>query len=186
MKLNNAAATVLSAIAVASAAPIYPPESGGNTINPTSLSLYSTWTGAVQRYVPSGAIVKPNGRSTDTTTLVTFSFPEETKGKTCELGFYLDASATLGGSKQFDVFTSLAPATASTQSWPSGNLRDQHIGRMTATKPGYATWVDGIGASAKTFPCPFGQTLGGELVGVNDVDEITWNAASSGPYIRYY
>ncbi|KAJ9634923.1 hypothetical protein H2199_008787 [Coniosporium tulheliwenetii] len=175
------ATVAAAALSVASAAPTYPAGSSSNILNPTTLSHYSTWGGAVDYAVSWGAVLKPNGKYTDTTTLVTFRVPASTQGKTCEFGFYLDDSATLGGSKQFDVFTSLAPATVDTTTWPSGNLRDQHAGRMTAVKPGYATWVDGIGPASKTFPCPYGQTLAGELVGVNDIDEITWNGASLEP-----
>ncbi|EFQ95950.1 hypothetical protein PTT_04037, partial [Pyrenophora teres f. teres 0-1] len=86
---------------------------------------------------------------------------------------------------QFDVFTALAPAAGSTSSWPSGNLRDQHLGRMTVQRGGAATWVSGFPALVQAFPCPAGKTYGGELVGVGDVDSIEWLAGTSGASIQW-
>ncbi|CAG5188724.1 uncharacterized protein ALTATR162_LOCUS12017 [Alternaria atra] len=157
-----------------------------NIIKPEATSLYEVWTGAVQHNKINGKISK-DGKTTDITTLLTFKFPPESAGKTCSFHFDLasDASAKVSGTGQFDVFTSLAPATGSTSSWPSGNLRDQHYGRMTAKHGGAATWVSGFPTFGQGFPCPAGNTYGGELVGVGDADFIEWVAGTSGAYIQF-
>jgi hypothetical protein len=157
---------------------------GSNVIVPTAISQYTVWTGAINFNTGSGKVFK-NGIVSDITTLATFDIPSSAAGKTCELHFVLDSTSTLSGSGQFDVFTSLAPATASTSSWPSGNLRDQYVGRMTAVANGEATWTPGF-PSETSFPCPAGETLAGELVGTGDVDDVEWSQATAGPYILFY
>ncbi|KAH7396068.1 hypothetical protein BKA64DRAFT_675246 [Cadophora sp. MPI-SDFR-AT-0126] len=185
------AATALAIIGFTSALPSPAPEpqyvpTGSDIIKPTTRSQYEVWTGAVHYNTPNGKIFK-DGHSSDITTLLTFDFPAATYGKTCEFHFVLASEATskLSGSAQFDVFTSLAPATHSTTTWPSGNLRDQHAGRMQAYLPGEAQWLEGFPTYGKSFPCPSG-TLAGELVGTGDVDDIEWLAGNSGAYIKYY
>lgn len=161
--------------------------SGSGVIVPTTISQYSVWTGAVNFNTGAGKIFK-NGRVSDVTTLATFDIPRAASGMTCELHFVLDGGAspsTLSGSAQFDVFTSLAPATTSTTTWPSGNLRDQYVGRMTALAGAEAVWADGF-PNVRTFPCPGGELLAGELVGTGDVDDIEWIQSSAGPYILFY
>ncbi|KAF2814131.1 uncharacterized protein BDZ99DRAFT_372485, partial [Mytilinidion resinicola] len=74
---------------------------------------------------------------------------------------------------QFDAYTALAPADHSTKDWPSGNLRDQYVGRLKSVKPGLATYVDGF-PKVGPFPCPAGKTYGGELVGAGDQVNIQW------------
>ncbi|EON69901.1 hypothetical protein W97_09165 [Coniosporium apollinis CBS 100218] len=151
---------------------------------PAAISLYEVWTGAVQYKVDEGKIFK-SGKTTDITTLATFEIPAWTGGLTCEFVFELTEGATLTGSKRFQVFTSQKPATASSKSWPSGNLRDQNLGTMEAVKPGRATIVEGPATSA-FFPCPAGQTIAGELVGQNDQVDIAWNNKVAGPRIRVH
>jgi hypothetical protein len=160
---------------------------GSNIIKPTTRSQYEVWTGAVHYNLPNGKIFK-DGHTTDITTLLTFYFPTAAAGKTCKFHFYLadESTSKLSGSSQFDLFTSLAPATQDTTTWPSGNLRDQHFGRLTAYLPGEATWVDGFPTAGQSFPCPSGKTLGAELVGTGDVDDIEWLAGNSGSYIEYF
>ncbi|RYN15444.1 hypothetical protein AA0113_g12495 [Alternaria arborescens] len=159
---------------------------GSNIIKPRVNSLYEVWTGAVRHNTTNGKIFK-DGKTTDITTLLTFDFPPESEGKTCSFHFNLasDASVKVSGTGQLDVFTSLTPATGSTSSWPSGNLRDQHLGRMTAQRGGAATWVSGFPTLGQGFPCPAGKTYGGELVGVGDADFIEWLAGTSGASIQW-
>jgi Ubiquitin 3 binding protein But2 C-terminal domain len=158
---------------------------GSNIIKPTTRSQYEVWTGAVHFNVPNGKIFK-NGHTTDITTLLTFDIPADAQGKTCEFHFALDTASTVSGSGQFDVFTSLAPATKDTTTWPQGNLRDQYGGRMKANLGGEATWVDGFPQPGKSFPCPAGLKVAGELVGTGDVDDIEWVAGNGvGAYIKY-
>jgi len=154
-------------------------------IRPQVISTYQVWSGARQYAAPKGIISKPNGQSTDITTLATFVFDGTTAGKTCSVGFSLGSgtSSWVSGTASFDIFTSLEPAAPySTTSWPSGNLRDQYVGRMKAVKGGEATYATDI-VSEKTFPCPYNTKVGGELVGTGDFDYITWDPATEGPYI---
>jgi hypothetical protein len=180
------AATVAAILGFAAAAPA--PQSfptGSNIIKPKTISQYEVWTGAVHFNTGSGRVFK-DGKSSDITTLVSFDIPSAASGKTCEFHFYLDNASTLSGSASFDVFTSLAPATKDTTTWPSGNQRDQYAGRLKAILPGEASFVEGFPAPAKAFPCPYGQILAGELVGTGDVDRIEWYSGSAGPYLKYY
>ncbi|KAH8701334.1 hypothetical protein GQ44DRAFT_55074 [Phaeosphaeriaceae sp. PMI808] len=175
----------LSIATLSSALPTNAPRDT-TTLRPTYTSQYSVWSGAIQRSTYTGKIFK-DGRTTDITTLVTFTFPPASAGKTCSFGFNLpnDSSSRLSGTGQFDVFISLAPVSASTSSWPPGNLRDQHIGRMAAKLGGEATWIAGFPTFGQGFPCPAGETYGGELVGTGDVDHIEWIAGNAGPYVKY-
>jgi hypothetical protein len=139
------------------------------------------------RYRASSGKIFKNGRTTDVSTLLTFDFPPESQGKTCRFVFDLaaDPSVIVSGSAQFDVFTSQAPATRNADTWPSGNLRDHHIGRMAA-KPGVpATWVSGFPTFGQSFPCPAGKTYGAELVATGDVEHIEWLASAPVAYIAW-
>jgi len=201
MKFNSTIAAAILAATTVVASPLNPlvqregplvcpkgciPESKpdpipGNVLKPSFLSLYNVGTGAINFDVPDGKIFKAdNNGGQDITTLVTFDFPE-LGAKTCYFTFDLDTTATVTGSGQFDVFTSLQPATEDTTSWPPGNGRKDHVGRMQAVLPGSATW---IAEFIKPFPCPTGKK-GFELVGVNDNVLITWSNAVAGPRIHY-
>jgi hypothetical protein len=104
---------------------LYSNPTGSNIIKPRVNSLYEVWTGAVRHNTTNGKIFK-DSKTTNITTLLTFDFPLESKGKTCSFYFNLASNALVkvSSTRQLDVFTSLAPATGSTPSWPSGNLRD--------------------------------------------------------------
>ena len=96
-------------------------------------------------------------------------------GKICTVHFYLDCAAILTEKNQFDIFSSLAPATASKSSWPPGNQRNNHLARVTAIKPGEATYVTGFLAVARSYPCPAANIVAGyELVPTDDVTDIEW------------
>jgi Ubiquitin 3 binding protein But2 C-terminal domain len=188
LKMQFAAATALAVIfGLTSALPSpqnFP--TGANIITPTVISQYEVSTGAVHYNTPDGKIFK-DGKTTDITTLLTFDMPASLQGMTCEFHFYLDTSSTLSGSEQFDVFSSLAPATTSTTTWPQGNQRDQYIGRMAAYIPGEASWESGFPQLWESFPCPYGEQLAGELVGTGDQDDIEWlSGNTAGAYIKYY
>jgi len=185
MKALLALAALTSFLGLSAAAPAPAPQipSGPNTVRATTRSQYEVWTGAIQYDTGVGKIFK-NGVTSDITTLLTFEFPAAAAGSTCEFHFYLDGTATLGGSGLFDVFTSLAPATADTTSWPPGNQRDQNVARLSAANPGEAAYVAGFPNTIQSFPCPNG-TYAIELVGVYDVDDIEWSGTGSGSYFVY-
>jgi hypothetical protein len=188
MMYLSAAAFLASLISLGSAIPT--PQSGIPTtgvLTPIVRSQYEVWTGAIEYNTGTGEVFK-NGITSDITTLLTFNFPASLAGMTCEFHFYLDPTATVSGTGEFDLFTSQAPPTQDTTSWPSGNLRDQYAGRMQTYAPGEAAWVQDIAAAGKVCQCPDTAMLYAvELVGVGDVDEVAWNpAAGSGAYVKYY
>ncbi|KAF2096154.1 hypothetical protein NA57DRAFT_78925 [Rhizodiscina lignyota] len=175
------AASFLSLLALTSAVPT----KRSTTIEPEVISQYTVSTGAIDFNTETGVIFKNNGQSSDITTLGTFDIPSSADGLTCTFHFSLPSDATLSGTGKFDLFTSLAPATTSTTTWPNGNLRDQYVGRFQAALGEEATpGADGI-TTHISFPCPAGQLLAGELVGVGDVDDIEWDSATGGPFITY-
>jgi len=180
MKFTAAIAAAILGAATTLAVPVPAQTSTPSTLYPRITSQYNVWTGAVAFNVNTG-LIRKDGRNPDITTLLTVDFPASVAGKMCQFAFTLDPTSKFSGSAKFDVFTSLAPAAGPTTTWPNGNLRDQYGGRFQA-KLGDATPIDH--ANAK-FPCPAGQTLGGELVGVFDNDLIEWNVdyPGSGPKI---
>src|SRR6185436_8143444 len=149
-----------------------------NTIRPSVMSQYNVWTGAIYYNTGVGSIVKGNG-SPDITTLLTFDFPSTSVGRTCQFHIYTDSTASISGTAQLDLFSSLAPATQSTSTWPPGNQRDQQLGRLQVVQTGEATYVAGQPITAQSFPCP-SNTKGFELVGVGDVDLVQWSNAGLG------
>ncbi|OCL07011.1 hypothetical protein AOQ84DRAFT_440458 [Glonium stellatum] len=87
-------------------------------LRPDTLSQCAASTGAITYDVLTSRIHK-NGISSDITTLVTFTFPDDTESKTCEFNFalnnYLHCNPGYpSGTAQIDVYTSLAPADHST------------------------------------------------------------------------
>jgi len=186
MKLT-AAAILSTVLALGAAAPAPLPDvpaTGPGVVKPTTRSQYEVSTGAISYNTGVGKVIKTGGAASDITTLVTFDFPADAAGKTCEFHFFLDGAQTVSGSGLLDVFTSLAPATASTSSWPPGNQRDQHVARLAVSLGAEAAYVDGFPNSIKSFPCPSG-TWAAEFVGVYDVDDIEWTGTASSSYITY-
>jgi hypothetical protein len=165
------------------------PAAGAGTVNllPTVYSQYAVWTGAITYNTNLGRIEK-NGRQTDNTTLLSFVVTSANAGKPFSFRFALDSAATnvISGTGQFDLFSSLAPATGSATSWPPGDRRNQHLGRFQVVKGGVATAITaGFPTPTGTLPTATG-TYGWELVGVGDNDIIQWvPSATNGAYINY-
>ncbi|KAJ2891184.1 hypothetical protein MKZ38_000772 [Zalerion maritima] len=155
------------------------------TIDPL-LSQYNVATGAVTYNTGEGYIFKKNGAEPDITTLMSFKFPDSTEGYNCEILFPLDAASTATGSQRAQVFSGLKPAAETTTTWPSGNLRDQHLGDVKFEAPGGAVYEATYGPYAQgKFPCPAGYKLGAELVGRWDEVTVAWTqGAGAGPYIE--
>jgi len=159
-------------------------------LSPEYISRYHSKTGEVEFNVAGGVIQRtPSNGGDDISTLATFYIPSSWAGKKCSFGF--DATLTTNFEPkpaQFQVFTSQKPAWVSSPTWPSGNLRDHHVGTMVLTeKPGKAAYVDGQPAFAKTFDCPAGYTIAGELVPVGDYVDICFQpSATEGPYIMVH
>ncbi|KAI9764685.1 MAG: hypothetical protein M1839_005785 [Geoglossum umbratile] len=177
-------ASILSCLALTSAAPTArstPPyrPSTNYTLYPYATSTYAVWSGAIT-YGTNYGLVQKTQTSSDITTLVTFDFPAWTAGKKCSFGFRLGNTATVTGTGQADVFTSLDNPHGSTTDWPQGNQRDQHLGRIQAVKGGSAVTVMDFGNNTP-FDCPAGHRITGELVPTGDYDEIRWDVYTEGP-----
>jgi hypothetical protein len=154
---------------------------------PDFTSQYHSKTGAVDFHTASGLVSRStNNGGADITTLVTFTLGEEYKSNTCKLVFDLESpSSSVSGSAKAQLFTSLAPATANSASWPSGNLRNQNLGAIDVVAHGRATWQAGSGPGATAdgmFPCSAitGQIYGGEIVPQGDNVQIQWPAGHDG------
>lgn len=182
----SAIATVAFAL-TASAAPLK--ARSVDTIYPITSSQYTSSTGAVDYDVTYGLASRTttNGGA-DKSTLVTFCLPSDYSGSQymCEVVFDLfQNGASAYGTSQVDVFTSLKPAWVSSPSWPSGNLRDQYLGRIDVVVGGTGVADTTIGGLGFKFPCSAiaGQTYAGEIVPVGDYDIVNWAANTDGPKI---
>jgi hypothetical protein len=145
-------------------------------IRPAVRSQYAVWTGAITYNTGVGKIFK-DGRSSDITTLITFNIPNAVVGKKVAFHFYTDAatSAAATGSRQFDLYTSSAPAKKSTTTWPPGNQREKQIGRYQLAKSsGEAALLAEFPQEAASYTFNSAGAYGIELVGVNDNDYIAW------------
>ncbi|KAI9657161.1 MAG: hypothetical protein M1821_003328 [Bathelium mastoideum] len=169
---------------------VSPPQSSATTVSrsiitiyPDTYSRYDVDTGSLEYDVQSGEIQKKSGLDS-TTTFLNFVFPNETSGQTCQFNFWLGSDTTHTGSQEFDIFISDAQPFQNSDSWPSGNQRNNYAGRMTfRIVPGFAEFEAGFANVAQQFPCPGAQSVAYELVGVNDGDDILWNKTDSGPSI---
>jgi Ubiquitin 3 binding protein But2 C-terminal domain len=176
--------TLLSLVGLVAAAPAPQIPASGAVITPSAVSDYSVWTGAIAYNTGNGKIFK-NGKTTDVTTLFTFTYPGASAGKTCTFHLYLSPASTLTGAKAFDIFSSLQPATKSTTTWPPGNQRNIQLARLSAVLGGEATYLAGYPQVAKSYPCPSG-TVGYEFVPTDDTTDIEWTqGAGVGAYITY-
>lgn len=160
------------------------------TVFPDFTSQYNSKTGAVDFHTASGLVSRSTSNGgADITTLVTFTLDAQYASNQCQLVFDLTApSSSVSGSAKAQLFTSLAPATADSSSWPSGNLRNQNLGAIDVVAHGRATWQQGSGPGATAdgfFPCSAitGQIYGGEIVPQGDNVQISWPAGQDGPKI---
>jgi len=204
MKFSTASALTVAALAsstlAAPTAPIkprsydnstytYSPQYPLATIHPIILSQYTVSTGAVNFATQTGLVSKsPNNHGADITTLVTFIVDQAYSGYTCRLGFDLAPTDVSSGSGQVDLFMSLAPAAGLSTTWPSGNQRDNFLGRIQTQVGTDGTFIQAIDGVDQGFPCSSiaGNYYGGEVVGVNDVDYVSWASINNGPKIIVY
>ncbi|PSN65926.1 hypothetical protein BS50DRAFT_401434 [Corynespora cassiicola Philippines] len=181
MKNLAITAAFLSLVSTISSMPV----SNNKVIIPETISIYHGFNGKLEFNVPSGKISRVQGGNDDISTLMTFSFPESSRGLTCEFMFELDDSTyTLNPvNPSIDVFRSSQIATASSPGWgPPSNYRDVQLGRLKVKAGGEAekSW------GSFTFPCPAGEKKGFEVTPTGDVSGITWNEPTDGPWIQYY
>jgi ubiquitin 3 binding protein But2-like protein len=178
--------SLLPILTFAAAAPAPQIPGSGAVITPSDISQYQVSTGAINFNVANGKIARSSA-SGDTTTLLTFNYPAAAAGKTCAIHFYLSSGSTLSGTKTFDVFSSLQPATHSTTSFPPGNQRNQQIGRLSVNLGSEATYEAGFPQAAAAFPCPAaGTAYGYEFAPNGDFSDIEWvQGGSVGAYVTY-
>ncbi|RSM04082.1 hypothetical protein CEP52_007039 [Fusarium oligoseptatum] len=184
-------AFLLSTAAVTFAAPALETRQWDDIIYPA---------GTYRRWIQSGKIIEDpqdqllivkNGKAADeTTTIVTFDFDWSTEDKTCELIFELWDRDVSTGSKTLDVFTWSDPppglkafSVDDIARWAEVKSRDNHVGRIFVPKPGNATWIETYLGWPK-FPCPAGELIGVEYVGVNDRVQVRWDIGVTGPRFR--
>jgi hypothetical protein len=182
--------TPISTPISAPVAPAAPYNSRGQpiaTVFPDFTSQYNSKTGAVDFHTSTGLVSRSTSNGgADITTLVTFTLDAQYASNQCQLVFDLNApSSSVSGSSKAQLFTSLAPATADSSSWPSGNLRNQNLGAIDVVAHGRATWQQGSGPGATAngfFPCSAitGQIYGGEIVPQGDNVQISWPAGQDG------
>ncbi|KIW26611.1 uncharacterized protein PV07_06430 [Cladophialophora immunda] len=165
------------------------------TIIPDFTSQYTVSTGAVDFHTSRGLVSRTHSNNgNDVTTLVTFELDGMYSGNQCQLVFDLgsDPTSYVTGTGKAQLFTTIAPATADSESWPSGNLRNQALGTIDVNAYGRASWEAGSGPGATVegkFPCSMiaGQIYGGEIVPVGDEDTISWTAGKGdGPKILVF
>ncbi|KAK3331857.1 hypothetical protein B0T19DRAFT_482259 [Cercophora scortea] len=158
------------------------PRQDTGVIEPTTLYTFNVGTGAINCTNTGGLVSKsPTNGGNDTTTLITFTYPPESAGKSCTLQFFLAGpDVTLDGTGQIDVFSSLAPAPGCTDTWPPGNGRNIQLGRWNVETSEYATW-DCYLTEPTTCAAP-GTVEAYEYVGVGDYDLVQWGDASSAPF----
>jgi hypothetical protein len=186
-------AACASLIAMASAFPLnntYITPTAPNTIriSPEVISLYHVSSGQIEYNVETGHIHRAQSSGNDISTLATFYIDPSYSGKQCSFSFDVDRTIHFDPKPAlFDVFTSQMPAYESKATWPQGNLRDQHVGRMRLSEQsGPATFEAGQPTAAKLFPCHVGY-LAGELVPVGDVEDVCFIPSSTaGPYIQVH
>jgi len=175
------------------AGPLYPRANPILQVFPIATSQYDVATGAISFGTARGLVSRsPTNHGADTTTLVTFALDAAYSANLCQVVFGLnDPSSSAAGTMQAQLFTSLAPATASTTTWPPGNQRNNDLGSIQAVKGGYATWLPGTGPLAPAngfFKCSdiAGQLYGYEVVPQGDQVAISWPAGTDGVSILVY
>ncbi|KAF6789087.1 hypothetical protein CSOJ01_14843 [Colletotrichum sojae] len=178
------------ALTSALAAPLESRQSSAS-FGPSATFAYNVGTGRIDPLSNQGYVSKyyqNNGQ--DLTALLTFTYPEAARGRTCQFVFQSDPAKTwASGSQKLDLFTSLQPAPAGgATTWPPGNQRDQNIGRLSvANGAGQSTWDVTFGEKiSKPVPCAAPGTVEAyELVGVYDNDYVSWRDGA-GPRIVYW
>ncbi|KAM5386454.1 hypothetical protein ACJZ2D_000417 [Fusarium nematophilum] len=184
-------ALLTSTAAVSFAAPSANARALDNILYPAGTYRYWVNTGRIVQDPQDQLLIVKNGKAADeTTTIVTFEFDQSTRGKTCELIFELWDRDVSTGTKTLDVFTYSDPpqaakafSAADAARWASIKSRDNHVGRIKVPKPGNATWEMSFQGWPK-IPCPAGQLIGVEYVGVGDNVKVRWDIGVTGPRFR--
>jgi hypothetical protein len=186
LAMTSLVASTMAAPLEARTAPPVP----ANTFAPTALYSYDVGTGAIGA-ASSWAVVDKytsNGGH-DSTTLMTFTYPNAAEGKQCALYFYSnpDTQMSWTGSERLDIFSSNSPAPGKTSGWGPGNQRNNHLGRWKKSGSAWADWEATYGGLSVAQPCkPAGTYESFEIVGVWDNDHVSYDNAFSGVRIAYW
>jgi hypothetical protein len=151
-----------------------------NFFLPTTTLVYDVDRSYVYCSSPEGEVLDHK-----LTTVLTFTYPPASLGKTCQFAFSLAPTDTCTGTKQLDVWTSWSPVATC---GGTGNHRDNQIGRIAVAAGQEATWVATYGTYMSVpTPCEAPGTVKGmEVSGVGDADHVVWWPAVSGPKIIYW
>lgn len=191
MKLTALLAST-AAVSVAAAAPPLEARQNQNILYPWG--TYRRWvqTGEIIEDPQDQPLIVKNGNAADeTTTIVAFNVPEDAEGKQCELHFELWDRDVSTGSMTLDVFTYTDPPADPSELvkvlGDGGEVevkgRDNHVGRVSVPKPGVAEWIESY-HGWPVVPCPAGERIGIEYVGVGDAVEVRWDIGVTGPTFR--
>ncbi|SPO07244.1 uncharacterized protein DNG_09938 [Cephalotrichum gorgonifer] len=179
-----ASATAVTAAAVS--APISARQTGG-LLYPWGTYRHWVQTGAIVEDPQDQPLVVKNGNQADeTTTIVAFNVPEDAAGKQCQLLFELWSDRdTSTGSQRLDVFTyNNPPADASgIQALLKTKERNEHAGRIIASFDEEAVWEQSYDGWP-IIPCPAGERIGIEYVGVGDAVVVQWDIGVTGPRLQ--
>lgn len=189
MKLLALLASAVAASAAAVASPQQAQETH-TTLYPWGTYRYWVETGEIKEDPQDQLLIVKNGNAADeTTTIVAFNVPESAEGKQCELHFELWDRDVSTGSMMLDVFTYQDPPEDTSElarmlgSDEMARGRDRHAGRVQVPKPGVAEWIQSYNGWPRV-PCPAGQRIGIEYVGVGDAVEVRWDIGVTGPTFR--
>jgi hypothetical protein len=178
-------------VAVAFAAPAVNARQADTILYPWATYRYWVNSGKIVQDPQDQLLIVKNGKPADeTTAIVTFQFDQSTRGKTCQLLFELWDRDVSTGTQKLDVFTYSDPPT-SAQKFSADDAarlaslksRNNHVGRIYVPKPGNATWEQSY-QGWPTIPCPAGQLIGVEFVGVGDRVEVRWDIGVTGPRFK--
>lgn len=185
MKLLTLLISATAASLAAAAPSIAARQKIGNILYPYRTFRHWVQDGKIVNDPQDQLLIVKNGVAADeTTTIVTFNFPEDSAGKTCELIFELwgdrDHST---GTQTLDVFTYTDPPQSFSALAAEIKGRDEHVGRIVAPLQANATWIQSYDGWP-TIECPAGQLIGVQYVGAGDAVEVRWDIGVTGPRFR--
>lgn len=186
--------TTLSLIATVAASPLENTKRDDSLMYPYRTYRYWVQTGEMKEDPQDQLLVVKNNNPADSTTaIVTFNFDESVQDKTCKLLFDLLDRDVSTGSQNVDVFSIIDPPGSQPQAVSDDasralalqltQSRGQQLGRIHVTAPGEADWIMSFHGYPE-FPCPAGQLMGVEFVGVGDAVTMRWDIGVTGPRVQ--
>lgn len=186
--------TTLSLIAAVASSPLESIKRDDSLMYPYRTYRYWVQTGEMKEDPQDQLLVVKNDNPADSTTaIVTFKFDESVQDKTCKLLFDLWDRDVSTGSQTVDVFSIIDPPGSQPQAVSDDasralalqltQSRGQQLGRIHVTAPGEADWIMSFHGYPE-FPCPAGQLMGVEFVGVGDAVTLRWDIGVTGPRVQ--